>query len=161
MANLYKILVLFILFFPFQELWAYDWDKCRRAWVSQPNSNPFFLATISPIQFSSSWGACSSLEGPETSRKAFFNDNYYLVKRDFALNRGEFKDAFLSFFNCTPQGSELLTTKIRENFETIFDPTKNNKIKKLSEESIEEVYNRLILIVESDANVVSQCSSIL
>lgn len=161
MISIFKISFLFCALFcvTIQEAGAYDWDKCRRAWLSQPGSS-FAISTMSPVQFSSSWGACSALGEPEHSKEAFFNDNYYLVKRDFALSHGEFKDVFIAFFNCNSDGEVFLTKKVRENFEQIFERNFSNRAQKLTDESIEQAYNRFISFLVSDEKILKNCSSI-
>lgn len=111
---------------------AYDWDKCRRFLSKQSKSAGLFggfaTTTTFPIQFSSSWGACSAIGKPEEDRKAFYNDNFERLKINFSENRGEYMKAFVSFYKCSNTGEEAFVKRIRNNFKDIFGKIYNKDV---------------------------------
>lgn len=149
-------LLFFTVLFSF-DLKAYDWDKCRRAWMHTPVYGLVAISTMSPVQYISSWGACSATGLPESSKEAFFNDNYNFVRRDFALNYGEFRDAFLDLFACNNEGRNFLNSQIRKNFEIIF--ANNTGRKFIDDEGVEQNFYKLMDVINKEPFIYINCKS--
>jgi hypothetical protein len=69
----------------------------------------FATTTTFPVQYTSSWGACSAIGKLEEDRKAFYNDNFEMLRINFSENRGEYLKAFVSFYQCSKVGEEVLS----------------------------------------------------
>lgn len=119
-----KATLLFVLMIFNTTCFAYDWDKCRREMEQRTKfGGPYGgLATTSimPTQYLSSWGGCSLIGKPEEDRKAFFNDNYTMLKKNFSENNGEYMYAFVSFFGCSKDGEDEFIKLIRNNYQKVF-----------------------------------------
>lgn len=98
----------------------YDWDKCKRSMLKTREAYLLALTTISPIQYTSSWGACSAMGKPEDDRKAFFNDNFSMLKINFARGSGEYVTTFINFYKCSNVGSVGFLKIVRNNFKNVF-----------------------------------------
>ncbi|MFA6236459.1 MAG: DUF3015 family protein [Bacteriovorax sp.] len=171
-----KLIMTLMFLSPFMasNTYAYDWDKCRRSLNKQSKNAGLYggvlTTTIFPSQFSSSWGACSALGKPEVDKKAFFNDNFEMLKQDIAKGNGEYLDAFLVFYNCSILGREEFIKSSRNNYKNIFGTNRRLTLSETihpetrsSEERYvrpEESYNRLNKILEVSQTIISECKKI-
>lgn len=156
---------------------AYDWEKCRRSLAKKGKEaemyGGLYTTTVFPVQFSSSWGACSAFGKPEVDRKAFFNDNFDSLRVNFSENRGEYMHALISFYQCSNVGEEEFIKLVRSNYQNIFGkiynketidllyPDRRSKARENWQESWdvtpEESFNRLQEITRKDINLNKEC----
>lgn len=117
------ITILLVIFFV-PNVKAYDWDKCRKSLAKLGKDSGMYggiaTTTVFPSQFSSSWGACSALGKPEENRMAFFNDNFDMLKVDFARGDGEYVTTYISFYQCSDTGKKDFIKLVRSNYKHIF-----------------------------------------
>jgi hypothetical protein len=140
-----KTLLLFVYFISSAQ--AYDWDKCRRSLEKQKKAaglnGGFATTTTFPVQYTSSWGACSAIGKPEDDRKAFFNDNFIMLVTDFSRGNGEYMKAFMGFYKCSDNGEEEFIKTVRSNYEVIFGKLHYLSIREIIHPEVRKKEDRL------------------
>lgn len=167
------ITILLVIFFV-SNVKAYDWDKCRKSLAKLGKDSGMYggiaTTTVFPSQFSSSWGACSALGKPEEDKKAFFNDNFDMLRINFSENNGEYLKAFISFYKCSSYGEEIFTKLVRNNYGIIFGKSQSLKIQETIHPenrdrgeipvSPEHSFNKLQDLLEKEDVVMRECKNI-
>ncbi len=119
-----KYLFIFLLMVIYTNLYAFNSKKCfsesnKDAWVSG-----YFIVTTS--QSTTSTGDCSLLAmNTVEEKKKYVAENFYKLRIDSALGRGQFLAEYLYLNNCSDIPS--LQGKVKQKYNYIFSDSEPSK----------------------------------
>lgn len=111
-----------------------------------------------PTQLLSSWGACSATGKPEENKEVFFNDNFEMLKKNFASGNGEYLKTFMSFFQCSEQGESEFVKIVRMNYDAIFIHPQDSS--NLNLNPAESSFSSLQIKIQSDKIIINECKKL-
>lgn len=128
---------------------AFEWDKCRKKWLSYFPGLPGGVM-FSTSSYVSSTGECAMIGSLEYEEKLFIALNLDQFKVEVSQGEGEFLSAFSSLSSCSAVGEEHLKSILQHNYSFIFGAELNR--------SASEVYSRIQSLMLNDLVVRSECT---